>query len=329
MDTFKSFESKLYSVNEGCFDDIALEVFQYQSEFNPLYNTFIRALGVQVNTIDTIHKIPYMPISFFKGQSIQTGNWVPETFFSSSGTTGMIASNHAVRDLDFYCRHSRACFEYFFGPVKDYHILALLPSYLERSGSSLITMVDYFMQLGEPPYKAYYLKNHDKLLQDIDALRKIKKKIIIWGVSYALLDLAEKGEVDLGDCLVFETGGMKGRRREITRQELHSLLKTQFNVPQIYSEYGMTELFSQAYTRGTTRFNTPPWLKVVGRDLSDPLTKGLLQETSGINVADLANWNTISFIETEDMGKVFEDGSFEVLGRMDNSDVRGCNLMVQ
>lgn len=329
MDTFKSFESKLYSVNETSFDDIALEVFQYQSEFNPLYQAFIRALGVKVNTVNTIQKIPYMPVSFFKSQSIQTGTWVPETFFSSSGTTGMIASKHAVRDLGFYCRHTRACFEYFFGPVQDYHIMALLPSYLERSGSSLITMIDYFMQLGAPPYQAYYLQNHDKLLRDMEVLREGNKKVIIWGVSFALLDLAEKGEVDLSDCLVFETGGMKGRRKEITRQELHKLLSGQFNVPHIYSEYGMTELFSQAYTKGTTRFNTPPWLKIIGRDLSDPLTKGLLQETSGINVVDLANWNTISFIETEDMGKVFEDGSFEVLGRMDNSDVRGCNLMVQ
>lgn len=241
----------------------------------------------------------------------------------------MIASRHAVRDLDFYCRHARTCFEYFFGPVRDYHILALLPSYLERSGSSLITMIDYFMQQGDPPYKAYYLQDHDKLLRDLDVLRKGNKKIIVWGVSFALLDLAEKGKINLSDCLIFETGGMKGRRKEITRQELHNLLKDRFNVPHIYSEYGMTELFSQAYTRGTTQFKSPPWLKVIGRDLSDPLTKGLLQETSGINVADLANWNTMSFIETEDMGKVFEDGSFEVLGRMDNSDVRGCNLMVQ
>lgn len=190
-------------------------------------------------------------------------------------------------------------------------------------------MIDYFMQAGDPQYQGYYLQDHERLLAHLALLRRKNKKIIVWGVSFALLDLAEKYEVDLGDCIVFETGGMKGRRKEITRQELHAYLTQRFHVPRIYSEYGMTELFSQAYTQGGTRFQVPPWLKIIGRDLSDPLTKGLLLETSGINVIDLANWNTISFIETEDMGKVYADGSFEVLGRMDNSDTRGCNLMVQ
>lgn len=329
MDTFKSFDSKIYTVNEVSFTDIALAVFHYQAENNAIYRAYLQALGVEVNEVSSLLEIPFLPISFFKTHRIQSGSWQPETFFSSSGTTGMVASQHPVRNLDFYQKHSRRCFEFFFGPVRHYHILALLPSYIERTGSSLITMIDYFMQAGDPQYQGYYLQDHERLLAHLALLRRKNKKIIVWGVSFALLDLAEKYEVDLGDCIVFETGGMKGRRKEITRQELHAYLTQRFHVPRIYSEYGMTELFSQAYTQGGTRFQVPPWLKIIGRDLSDPLTKGLLLETSGINVIDLANWNTISFIETEDMGKVYADGSFEVLGRMDNSDTRGCNLMVQ
>jgi len=206
----------------------------------------------------------------------------------------------------------------------------LLPSYLERQGSSLIAMMDHFIRQSGSTYSSYYLYQVDKLLQDIEALRsKDSRKIILWGVSFALLDLAEQhAGIDLSHCLVFETGGMKGRRKEITRAELHTILREKLNVTGIFSEYGMTELLSQAYTRGQFLFTCPPWIKIIGRDITDPLSKGLLRETAGINVIDLANYQTISFIETEDLGKVYEDGTFEVLGRMDNSDVRGCNLMI-
>jgi len=206
--------------------------------------------------------------------------------------------------------------------------MALLPSYLEREGSSLIAMMDYFIRESASPFSNFYLNNTDQLLGDLECLRTDNRKTILWGVSFALLDLIEKYELDLSHCLVFETGGMKGRRKEIIRAELHATLMERLNVTKIYSEYGMTELFSQAYTSGGQQFSCPPWMKVVARDVTDPFTLGLLGETSGINVIDLANWHTISFIETEDLGKVYADGSFEILGRLDNSDVRGCNLMM-
>lgn len=329
LDTFKSFESTLYSVNDQTFADIALEVFRFQAVNNPVYSSFIRNLSVDISTITTLQDIPFLPISFFKSHSVQTGEWQPEIIFSSSGTTGAAVSKHAVANLNFYQEHSKRCFEYFFGPLSDYHFLALLPSYLERQGSSLIAMMDYFIRESQSSYSSYYLFQIDKLLDDLAKLRHDQsKKIILWGVSFALLDLAEKHPVDLNHCLVFETGGMKGRRKEITRAELHGILQQRLNVSQVYSEYGMTELLSQAYTDGQFRFKCPPWMKIIGRDITDPLSKGLLHETSGINVIDLANIQTISFIETEDLGKVYPDGTFEVLGRMDNSDVRGCNLMI-
>lgn len=329
MDTFKSFESKLYTVNESSFTDIALEVFRYQAHSNQVYKAYIQALRVNVSQVRHLEQIPYLPISFFKTHVLQSGQWQPATFFTSSGTTGTTTSKHAVADVDFYRTNAKVNFEYFFGPLNQFHILALLPSYMERTGSSLITMIDYFMAMGDPPYKAYYLNDYKQLITDIEKLRKGNKKLIIWGVSFALLDFAEQFELDLSDCMVFETGGMKGRKKEITRQELHNFLTTRFHLSQVYSEYGMTELFSQAYTKGGIQFFLPPWMKIVGRELSDPFNKGLLDEHCGINIVDLANWRTISFIETEDMGRVFSDGSFEVHGRIDNSDIRGCNLMVQ
>ncbi|HEY3406387.1 MAG TPA: acyl transferase [Ohtaekwangia sp.] len=328
MDTFKSFESKIYSLNDQSFTDIALEIFRFQAEANPVYASYIRNLRIKVSEVKQLTDIPFLPISFFKSQQIQSGSWTPQTVFQSSGTTGMTTSKHAVADLLFYQKNSQMCFEYFFGQVSHYNFLALLPSYLEREGSSLITMMDHFIKSGGG-YSGYYLHDHTRLLEDLEKLRDSDgKKIILWGVSFALLDLVEYGPVDLGHCHVFETGGMKGRRKEITREALHNALKTAFNLPAVYSEYGMTELLSQAYTTGTNRFLCPPWMKIIGREPGDPFSKGLLGETAGINVIDLANWQTISFIETEDIGKVFSDGSFEVLGRMDNSDIRGCNLMI-
>lgn len=326
MDTFKSFASKIYSLNDQSFDEIALEIFNFQALHNPVYAAFIRNLGVKVNDVRTLNDIPYLPVSFFKTQTVQSDTWVPETFFTSSGTTGTTVSRHAVADLSFYQHHARKCFEFFFGPLEDYHFLALLPSYQERQGSSLIAMIDYFISNSRSPLPGYYLTDYSRLFQDLS--RPTSQKLVLWGVSFALLDLVEHKAIDLSHCMIFETGGMKGRRKEITREELHTTLKNNFNVRSIYSEYGMTELFSQAYTDGTSRFKSPPWMKIVGRELGDPMAKGLQNETAGINVIDLANWQTISFIETEDVGKVYDNGTFEVLGRMDNSDIRGCNLMI-
>ena len=257
-----------------------------------------------------------------------TGRWKPETIFSSSGTTGMVTSQHAVQNLQFYLQHARKCFEYFLGDIRNYNFLALLPSYLERPGSSLVAMMEYFIRESQSPHSAFYLHNTAQLVADVEKLKTDGRKTVVWGVAFALLDLAAEFNPDMNHCLVFETGGMKGRRKEVTRMELHRVLCDQLNVSKIYSEYGMTELLSQAYAIEDHRFKTPPWMRVIGREITDPLNKGLLEETAGINVIDLANWSTIAFIETEDLGKIFEDGSFEILGRLDNSDMRGCNLMV-
>lgn len=329
MNTFKSFETQLYTVNDNSFENIALQLFRFQAEHNPVYRSFIKNLRVQTDKIHTTADIPFLPISFFKHHLLKTGNWEPETTFRSSGTTGIATSSHQIENLQFYLHHAARCFEFFFGPLTGYNFLALLPSYLERSDSSLVAMIDFFIKKSASPHSGFYLNNTDQLLNDLARLRKDSRKTILWGVSFALLDLAQTSKPDLSHCMVFETGGMKGRRREITRHELHETLCQGFYIEKVYSEYGMTELLSQSYTRGRERFYCPPWKKIIGRDVSDPLLKGLQNETAGINVIDLANRHSIAFIETEDIGKCFPDGSFEVLGRFDNSDIRGCNLLVE
>jgi phenylacetate-coenzyme A ligase PaaK-like adenylate-forming protein len=328
LGTFKSFESVLYTANSQSFDDIALSLFQFQAEHNPLYAEFISHLSINAGSIRAISEIPFLPISFFKSHIIKTSAWENETEFHSSGTTGATTSKHFIPDLEFYLNHAERCFQYFFGDVSNYHFLAFLPSYLERSNSSLIAMIDRFINKSASAFSGYYLNEIENLLRDAENLRKDKKKVILWGVSYALLDLAEQYHPDLSHCMVFETGGMKGRRKEITREELHSVLKKELNLDCVFSEYGMTELLSQAYSKGE-RFACPPWMKVMTRELSDPREPANVGDTGGINVIDLANWHSIAFIETEDIGKVYKDGSFEVLGRMDNSDIRGCNLMIE
>lgn len=329
METFKSFDLEIYPSNAQQFEDIALEVFRFQSVNNPVYNTFLRYLRVDPHAIQSLDEIPFLPIGFFKRHMIQSGSWQPSTRFTSSGTTGSITSSHWVKDETFYHQHARRCFQHFMGDLRDYHFLALLPSYLERPGSSLISMMDYFIRESGSAESAFYLHNQEQLVEDVARIQSGERKTIVWGVAFALLDLVEKFNPDFSQCIVFETGGMKGRRKEITRMELHDTLCRGLNVNTIHSEYGMTELFSQAYANGNDLFRTPPSMRVLGRELTDPFKKGLLGETCGINVVDLANWSTISFIETEDIGKVYPDGSFEILGRMDNSDVRGCNLLVE
>lgn len=328
MDTFKSFGSLLYSVNDHSFQNIAISLFQHQATHNPIYSQYIQNLSIEVKKVDSLDKIPYLPISFFKSKIIKTGNWQDETYFSSSGTTGMTTSRHYLPNVKFYLEHAEKCFSYFFGDLTNYHFLAFLPSYLERSNSSLIAMMDSFIIKSRSPYSGFYLHNIDKLLTDLNLLRNQPKKVILWGVSFALLELAEKYQPDLSHCLIFETGGMKGRRKEITRHELHLALQKGLNVGSIYSEYGMTELLSQAYAKGDM-FNCPPYMKITARDITDPFKIGLVEETGALNVIDLANYHSIAFIETEDIGKVLPNGSFEVLGRLDNSEIRGCNLLIE
>lgn len=329
MESFKSFNLDLRSVNERNFDDIALQLFHFQAENNKVYGQYIKNLHFDAGAVSTVADIPFLPISFFKDHVVKTGAWIPQVNFSSSGTTGRQTSTHPVRDLDFYLTTSVQCFEFFFGPIEDYRFLALLPSYLERKDSSLVIMMDHFIRRTRLAGSGFYLHNVGELLEALQNERAGGKKTVLWGVTFALLDLAERYHPDLGHCLIVETGGMKGRRAEITRGELHEVLTRAFGVDAICSEYGMTELFSQAYSRGGNAFFCPPWMRIIARDITDPMEKGLLNETGGINVVDLANVDSVAFLETEDIGKVSRDGSFQVLGRLDNTDMRGCNLMVE
>lgn len=327
METFESFKIQLYSVNANNFDDIALKLFRHQAAHNPLYREFLSYLNVNPAEVGGIYQIPFLPIRFFKQHTVKTGAWSSDIVFTSSGTTGQLTSSHHVFNKDFYLSHAERCFSSAFGPIEQYHLLALLPSYLERSGSSLVAMIDHFIKKSGSPYSGFYLNNVNQLLSDLERLRSDGKQVILWGVTFALLDIALRFKPDLSHCMVFETGGMKGRGKEITRTELHEILCSCFNISKIYSEYGMTELLSQAYSQGEGTFQATQWMKIVGRDITDPFRKGLLHETAGINVIDLANWHSIAFIETEDLGKIYSETTFEIMGRMDNSDVRGCNLL--
>ncbi len=329
MDTFKSFEDVLYKVNDKNFEDIALRLFRFQARENPVYKQFLTHLGCDATKIIRLEEVPFLPISFFKTHTVKTGSWEAERVFTSSGTTGIATSSHEVLQLSFYLTNSENAFTYFFGPIKDYHILALLPSYLERGGSSLVAMTDYFISRSQSSYSGFYLDNQLELVDQLSKLKKEgSKRILLLGVSFALLELAENHSLDLNDCIIMETGGMKGRRKELIREELHQILCNGLKVKSIFSEYGMTELMSQAYSSGEGYFNSPPWLRIILRDINDPFALEKHGKAGGINIIDLANFHSCSFIETHDLGRKLQNGSFEVLGRMDNSDVRGCNLLV-
>lgn len=328
MVTFKSFETVLSSINEANFDDIALSMFQFQAKQNSVYNDYLTHLGVNTDKIKTLRDIPFLPISFFKDQEVVTGTWTPQTTFLSSATTGLIPSKHRVYSLEMYLKNAMSIFENFYGSVSNFHFFALLPSYLEREGSSLVAMVNYFIHQSGSPYSSFYLNSTEELIENLSKAIKTDRTVILWGVTFALLDLAEKIELDLNKCIVMETGGMKGKREEITREAFHEFLCSRFNIKSVHSEYGMTELFSQAYAQSNGYFKTTSGMKVLVRDINDPfqpLNKG---KTGGLNVIDLSNIYTCAFVETQDLGKVLQDGSFEVLGRIDNSDMRGCNLLV-
>lgn len=329
MDTFKSFELLLPFVNADTFDEIALRLFRFQSQANRLYARYLQALQVEPSSVSEISQIPFLPIRFFKEHLLKTGTWQEEAFFESSGTTGILTSRHAVFSLQRYVEEAAISFESEFGPLKNFHLLAILPSYLERSNSSLIAMIDYFIKRTESLHSAFYLHNQKQLVEDVAQLKKSNRTVIVWGVTYALLDIAENFSPDWHNVLVFETGGMKGKRQEITREQLHEKLKSSLKIDKVFSEYGMTELLSQAYTKGGNLFYPSKMMKIVIREVTDPFRKGLEKQTGGINVIDLANFRTISFIETEDLGKIDKNGNFEVIGRLDNSDIRGCNLLVE
>jgi len=327
LKTFKSFEEVLYGVNDRNFEDIALGLFKFQLENNAIYRDFVNRVRREQAT--ALEEIPFLPISFFKTHDIRTGTWIPEVTFTSSGTTGRATSRHQVKSSVGYLEHAERIFRHFFGPLENYHVMALLPSYLEREGSSLVAMADYFIRKSKSVYSGFYLNHNDTLAAKLQELKRSDKKVVLLGVTFALLDMAETYALDLSHCLIMETGGMKGKRPERTRDEVHRFICSRFNVPSVLSEYGMTELLSQAYSFGRGRFHTPPAMKVLIRDISDPFDREPVGQTGAINIIDLANIYSCAFIETQDLGKIHQDGSFEVLGRMDNSDIRGCNLLVE
>lgn len=310
------------------FNAMALDVFKFQFENNRIYRSFCDLLYKHPSEVKTIEDIPFLPIQFFKSHRIVSSILDSEIIFSSSGTTGSITSKHHVVDSNLYKKSYLKGFEYFYNNIEDYAILALLPSYLEREGSSLIYMVDDLIQKSKHPKSGFYLNNLEALNKTILELENAQQKTLLIGVSFALLDLVESFNFDLKHTTIMETGGMKGRRKELIREELHHILNEGFGTKHIHSEYGMTELLSQAYSKGNGVFKTPPWMQVLIRDTEDPLTVLPNGKTGGLNVIDLANINSCAFIATQDLGKLHQDNTFEVLGRFDNSDIRGCNLMV-
>ncbi len=310
------------------FDKLALKVFRNQYDNNTVYRNFCNFLSVDKQAVKSIGEIPFLPIQFFKTHEVVSSPDAVQVTFTSSGTTGMTTSRHLVTDLNWYEQSFRLAFSQFYGNIEDYAVLALLPSYLEREGSSLIYMVEDLIQRSNNPDSGFYLHNYDELIAKLTALDAAGQNVLLIGVTYALLDLVEKQPFSLKNTIIMETGGMKGRRREMIREELHEVLCKGFGVSEIHSEYGMTELLSQAYSLGDGIFECPPWMDVLIRDTEDALTYVDYGKTGGINVIDLANYNSCAFIATQDLGKKYPNQSFEVLGRFDNSDIRGCNLMV-
>ncbi len=322
-------KNKIFNINNSeNFKSIALEIFKLQAEENSVYKKFISYLNIDVNKVKELEQIPFLPIQFFKSHKVVTGNKKEQEVFLSSGTTGMSQSKHYVTDVSVYEESYKRSFEHFYGNIEDYVVLGLLPAYLERNGSSLIYMVDDLIKKSKHAESGFYLNDHDKLVENIIRLENRKQKILLIGVSFALLDLLDSYNLDLSYTTIMETGGMKGRRKELIREELHNEFTLGFGVENIHSEYGMTELLSQAYSKGKGIFNCPPWMKILIRDTEDPFSYLSNGKSGGINVIDLANINSCSFIATQDLGRVYTDESFEVIGRFDHSDIRGCNLMV-
>ena len=314
--------------NQSDFKTCALQVFRHQFKNNAIYRSFCDLLYIHSSDVKEIEEIPFLPIQFFKSHAVLSSTQAVKETFTSSGTTGSSVSKHMVTDLSWYTKSYTKSFEYFYGPIEDYTVLGLLPNYLERDGSSLIYMVDDFIKKSNKPASGFYLNNLTELSKTLIALDKKGEKVLLIGVTFALLDLIERQQFKLQNTIIMETGGMKGRRKEMIRNELHEILCAGFGVSKIHSEYGMTELLSQGYSSGDGVFDCPPWMKILARDTEDALTMVGTNKTGGLNVIDLANYNSCSFIATQDLGKVDNNGRFEVLGRFDHSDIRGCNLMV-
>ncbi len=324
-------QEKIFAANEANFNDIALDVFRIQYANNRVYNRYCQTLQINEMEVNKINKIPFLPISFFKTHTIVTTEFEPEAIFESSGTTSSINSKHLVKEVALYEKSFNKGFNLFYGDIKEYCFIALLPSYLERANSSLVMMADKLIQQTNHPLSGFYLNDFNKLDHTLKLLQSQQQKTILIGVTFALLDFAEQFPSSLQNITVIETGGMKGRRKEITRPQVHEILCKAFRLKNIHSEYGMTELLSQAYSYESGIFNCPPWMKILIREEDDPLTihsaGDRLNNSGAINIIDLANIYSCSFIATEDTGKLFSDGSFEIAGRIDNTAIRGCSLM--
>lgn len=330
FEAYLAMNDEIFSIQTPkAFNDACMETFYSQAEQCAVYRKYLSLIHVTPADVHDPEKIPYLPISFFKGHRVITGMQEPQLVFTSSGTTGTTQSRHYVADPSVYERSFRTAFNRFYGNPADLAILALLPSYSEREGSSLIYMVDDLIRQSRHPRSGYFLYNHADLYATLQALKATDTPTLLIGVTYALLDFVENHPLDFPGLTVMETGGMKGRRRELIREEVHGRLREGFNVAEIHSEYGMTELLSQAYSAGGGRFRCPPWMQVYIRDAHDPFSLLPLGRTGAINVIDLANSHSCAFIATEDLGRKHADGTFEVLGRFDQSDIRGCNLLIQ
>ncbi len=325
------FTASLFTTNAK-FDNLALSLFHFQYENNDLYREYLQTFGKKPEAVQDISNIPFLPILFFKTYEVKTGDYNPELTFESSGTTQTTPSKSYVKTPALYEESFRNAFSLFYGDIHEYTIIGLLPSYLERKNSSLIYMVNDMIQQSGQTESGFYLDEHEKLYHTLKKLEAREQKTLLIGVTFGLLDFAEKYQMQLNHTLVMETGGMKGRREEWTREEVHRFLKQKLGVKKIHSEYGMTELMSQAYSKGAGLFRCPSWMRIMLRDMEDPLQVLPIPQAGEtaqglINIIDLVNIDTCAFIATDDIGKLHADGSFEVLGRRDNSDLRGCSLM--
>jgi hypothetical protein len=321
----KHFPSTIFPQDEARFHEVALEMFRYQSEHNVLYKNYLSLLKIAPQEIKKVEEIPFLPIQFFKSHKVVSGEFADEMVFTSSSTSGTGESKHHVCSLQVYEDSFLQGFEYFYGNPEDWTVFALLPSYLERSGSSLVYMAQKLISLSCDARSGFFLYDHKNLLSLIHEACAEKRKVLLLGVTYALLDLS--GPLPDG-VVVMETGGMKGRRAELTREQVHEELRIHLGVNTVHSEYGMTELLSQAYSKGEGLFQCPPWMKVLIREVNDPLCLAKQGKTGGVNVIDLANVHSCAFIATQDLGKIHPNGMFEIQGRFDHAEIRGCNLMV-
>lgn len=327
MINYTNIEDKIFSVNKENFEELVFEIFKIQYHQNSVYKNYIDFLKINPNKICQIEKIPYLPIEFFKSYKIKTGLWKSQHIFRSSGTTDQNKSKHYIKNLDLYRESFINGFTYFFGNPKDYNFVGLLPSYLERNDASLVYMVNGLMEKSNQKEKYFYMHDYNNCAITLEKLKKNNKKIFLIGVTFALLDFIESYNIDLKNHIILETGGMKGKRKEIIRTELHHRIKKSFNLENINGEYGMTELLSQAYSKSDGIFECPPWMKILIRDPLDPFEISENEKKGALNVIDLCNIYSCSFIATQDLGQLYKNGTFEVLGRMDNAELRGCNLM--